>query len=41
MVQSGLTNVRVDLEDTLVDRDGRPAPANAAQVAATVRLARG
>ena len=28
---------RVGLEDTLIARDGGPAPANAAQVAATVK----
>jgi uncharacterized protein (DUF849 family) len=30
-------DVRVGLEDTLIGRDGKPAPGNAAQVAATLR----
>ena len=30
-------DVRVGLEDTLIALDGGPAPANAAQVAATVK----
>jgi uncharacterized protein (DUF849 family) len=39
VVDAGLAagvDVRVGLEDTLIGRDGRPAPANAAQVAETV-----
>jgi uncharacterized protein (DUF849 family) len=39
VVDAGLAagaDVRVGLEDTLIGRDGRPAPANAAQVAQTV-----
>ena len=40
VVDAGLAagvDVRVGLEDTLIARDGGPAPANAAQVAATVK----
>jgi uncharacterized protein (DUF849 family) len=40
VVDAGLAagvDVRVGLEDTLIGRDGKPAPGNAAQVAATLR----
>jgi uncharacterized protein (DUF849 family) len=43
VIDAGLAagvDVRVGLEDTLVARDGGPAPANADQVAETVRLTR-